>query len=391
MAEAATATPAPSPAPEAPANDNAPEITTDAKPLSGLTLDDLIPAKGSEESKGDEQPANDNETQPETKEPKAEEQVTAEQLFTAEALSTPEGVGRAREILLAAKSQLFNRHQRLDRFDTRLKRQAKELRAAQAEIEPVRNDARRFISEVKSLRAESGLSAKDRFVKMARLVGEDPQEFYESVSMGIITDGKQAAAPKSKEYLALEKQLADIQAERQRERDQWAEQQQLARVEQMQARLTHLTEAIANDCSNAASYPTLADQISQGGVTPGDAADWVVQFMTDHHRRTGVPLDRSEAIATLEARLARAVGGSVNRAPQGETRSGSRIQRPGSSASNAGKRAVTVTPTLADRSTGTSPKKPMKADKDWIVPPEHLDEIARDPELLAALGFDRFL
>lgn len=398
------AAPVKAPATAAPATPAAPAASEpEAKGLTDL-LDELPEPKVTDEeaaeaSEGeDETPATEGEKPaPKTEEPAAgddDERALEpdEKLLTDEALSTPEGVKRAAEVMRAAAKAFRARSASLDRYSMRIDKRAKttaaeretvkaDRAALEREVAPAKAAASRAVECFRVLDPHSGASTRDRLAAIGVLVAGDPrrgQEIYEEWSLGIAADGKVQRAPVDRETQAridrLERQrLAD--EERDREGKTAAERTQMeAAVKQRQ---TEIVEA----AKDAETYPVLAGRLEEDPEVETEIADYATALMVDYHKRTGRTLGKEKALAIIEGRLSKAVGGRAERAGNTGDGSGTPTKTPNSPARSAGK-GKTVLPSSADRSTGIV-REPK-------TPEERLAMNAKDPEFMDALFGSRW-
>jgi hypothetical protein len=354
-----------------------------------IDLLDALPEKGETLAKTSEKPEPEAKSSPKAGDADAKpddqkqiEAATDESLYTDEALASPEGVTRAAEVLKVGADALRKRNRALDRFDLRLGRRAEKDRSEtaaerqklEAEFAPIKAlvpVAEKFTADLRILSPRSGASARDRLAALGRMVGQDGQEFYEELSLGIATDGKTPEPSRSEK--AMQAQLAALQAQLQRRDEGETERQAAARVEAAQANVAGEMAKI-EALAKTEAYPTISTRIAAGKLNSGEVAAYVKNLMVKAHQ-SGKPIDKATAIGIVEARLEAAVGGppAERAAPAAESGNSSLPGKP----SKLGK---TVLPSSADRSTGN------------VVTPRTQEERrrlnARDPAVMDALFGD---
>jgi len=305
------------------------------------------------------------------------EDASAEELFTAEALATPEGIGRAREVLQTAQKELSKRHAKLDRFELRLEARAKkdavERQALAGEVDRTRKIGAAISAEIGVL-LDPARPARERLASFGRIAGADGLQLFEELSLGVAQDGK--APPPTAGERALKQQLEELNAKLDRERGSRDEAAATGRVDALRGGIEAKMAEIQAECSNAEVAPNLAAGIADGKWDASEAAELVAAEMASHFKKTKKSLARADAIKTIEARLAKALGPSGRAGQSPESSSGTLPKVPSSPARRAGSRGVTVTPTLADRSSGRGRQ---------LSDTERLDEAARDPELMDSI------
>ncbi len=306
-------------------------------------------------------------------------------LFTDDALATPEGVKRAGEVLKTAQAALTRRTGMLDRFDSRLNKRARQLKADREQfaavqesfnrqVEPTRQMAARAAECFQVLDPSSGATAKQRFAAIGLLACGDPsrgQEYYEEWSLGIAADGKVPAPPVDREARA---RLERLERERQEAAARERETASTREREQLEGGIRQRQEEIVTAARDEEAYPVLAAQLEEDPEAAGEVAEYATALMVDYHGRTGRLLAKERALDIIEKRLAKRVGAPARRAGLSpEHGSGAPTKTPRSPTSAVGK-GKTVLPSSADRSTGV------------VREPTSLDERtrmnARDPELM---------
>lgn len=327
---------------------------------------------------GDAEEASDAEDDGDEDDPD-ENRLASEEAFSEAALKTAAGVKRAREIVLAERKAVDQRQKRLDRFDTRLHKREKGHRARVAaeaqEIEQQKAIGRHVVSLVAQTRKGT---AAERLAALSALAGQPGLEFLEELNMGVLADGKKSTSPEIErlrgELQRLESALVEKQQQEERAAEQRDQQVKLDRVAQ------HRVEA-AELGADAEKYPAVAAEIKKWGASMREqVGDWVVRKITTHYQRTGQRLDKAKALAILNARLVKAVGGAPSEPRKGSAVRDS-VKSPVAQRRSAG-RGVTVTSDLADRSTGIERELSRE---------ERIDELSRDRDALRDLGLGQFL
>jgi hypothetical protein len=366
---------------EAEMPERAPEAEDDDEEESG---DEASEDGSSAAAEGDEETPEAAETEDDEAETAADEEsvdnkIAEDAAFSDAALKKPEGIKRAREIVLAARKGVQQRQKRLDRFDTRLHKREKGFRAwsdgQRQEIEQGQTLARHVSSLL--TQARNGTAA-ERLAALSSLSGVPGLELLEELNMGVLSDGKK---PNNPEVAQLRNELARLYAainEKERKEQEAVEQRE---HKHKRTRVAAHAEEAAELGADAEKYPAVAAEIEKWGEPMREqVGDWVVRHITDHYKRTGERLDKAKALGRLNARLVKRAG-----APPSEPRKGSSVRDPAKSPvaqrRSAG-RGVTVTPDLADRSTGVERKLSRE---------ERIAELARDRDAMKSLGLGQFL
>jgi hypothetical protein len=296
--------------------------------------------------------------------------------FAPEALKTAAGVKRAAEIATKMREAAEHRQKRLDRFDRRLHKRERNWNAKKTEeqqgIENEKATGRHMVALLGQMRRGN---ARERLAALSALTGVPGVELIEELNTGILADGKQPAP--SREVLELRATVEQLLQEQAAREEQSAQAHAQANRNAKIERIDHHRREAAELGTDAEKFPLVAAEIEKWGEPmSAQVGDWVVKFITDHHKKTGVRLDKATALGKLNARLA---------AKSGEPRKGSSVRDPAKSPvaqrRSAG-RGVTVTPDLADRSTGSA--RELSRD-------ERIDELARDPEALRGMGLGAFI
>lgn len=327
--------------------------------------------EGEPAEEGDE-PAEEAKT-----EPAKPEEVTAEQLFSDDALSTPEGARRAREIVLAAKTELENRHRRFDRADIKLKRRERELASKESGLTERENEARRvrglgvsFMQKMAVIKGERTANPVAIMAHLDELAGGpgDPEagrRLYEEISIAIARDGKAPEPTRAERELRARLEKMELSSAEERRRA--LADREAFEIQQTRASVEQLERNIGMTANNPQVYPGISGLIARGATTPESVGKWIGDLMQEAAEE-GAPLDTATALSILEERV-----GPSARAPQGAQGS----EQPNRSRNGAHRAPTTVLPTQADLSSGRG--RPLTHE-------ERLDNLARDPSFFEELG-----
>lgn len=258
------------------------------------------------EPAGDPEPKTEPEAKPPGEAKPAADLGADEALFSDKALGTAQGVkaaaARVRELRATVQQglQKVEKEQRkVDRDFLVLKKREKSFTQTKAEhLEwhaGQRSEARMLGGHVQALRTGTPGQVLE---SLGFLMGKDGRTAFEELVQGGAAMRKQA----NPEVEAVRAELAEIRAERQRERDGArlaAERQH--KVETVQRREGEVL-ALAKD---AGTYPTLAQYVAE---RPNEVLDEVVALKDAHRRTYGVPLADADAILQLDQSLARLLG-----------------------------------------------------------------------------------
>lgn len=362
----------PEPAKEKPAKRGGKPKAKDKPKLSAVANDE---GPGDEEESDDEPAEPTEEGEPEELPENEDAEAAA---FSDDALSTPEGVKRAATIALAARAAAEKRNHILDRYDQRSKARmadAKKIRESAEGLAEQTNGIRNAIARDLRLMREPGITGKEKLDALSRISGRPGHEVLDELTAGIMTDGREQ--PKDPTVRALEQALAESNARL----DQFVEQQKAQQIQGETAAQKHqiarVYTEIQAEVEDSDTYPHIAAGIESEDWTPEEVADLVAGkdgIMVRHFRKKNARLDKSEALRILEGRLARR-SGTVERAPQGASGTGA-TKKPGSPARGAG-RGTTLTPSVADRSTGSV--------RELKTREERIADLQRDPAALRQL------
>lgn len=291
--------------------------------------------------------------------------------FTPEALSKPEGIQAAAKLVEEKRVTLFRKSRELDGRDIRLKEKARKLDNTKQELILEKNNFRVFAQEVNTtLGMLRNGTAAQRLDALGRLTGQTPRQAYEELTHGILRDGK--PVKKTPEVEALEAKLERMeQLLMQREQHEQQAREEAKRRSMEQA-IEQRRQEIGQQASDAQRYPTLAHFASLGRAAA--IVDYAQQIKEEHYESTGLVLDDAATLSRIEQELAPSLAGRVATQP---TSSGT-PQKPSARAQRSpGQRSVT--PSVAAQSGGSTRA---------LTDEERLDELARDSDLLAALGFN---
>lgn len=337
-------------------------------------------AAGKTEAPADEWVAK-TEGEGEPKPEPAKEAVSAEKLFTPDALATPEGIGKAREILLVAKSELEKSWRRFDRADMRVKeRDAKtaerETSVVQREeaVTRVTTSLQNAFAVIRGQRRsapEMILSTLD-YVAGGRGDVEAGRELFEQMALAIARDGKPEAMTTSEKR--LQEQIQQMQEAQRREAERYREAQLDHAIDTRKGQIAQRELQIGTHAITSGDFPGIAGFASQGGTNAASVGKWIGDVMQDAHAR-GEPLDVLEAIGILDAKLApyrgqRAAQAENGSDPPNEVELATPLAKKGA-------RQSTVLPIDADRSSGTSRKESRE---------ERRARLSRDPAFLKRLS-----
>lgn len=309
------------------------------------------------------------EPEPEPAPPAWDDDLPAE-AFSAEALSKPEGVQAAAKLVEEKRVTLFRKARELDGRDIRHKQKVQKWEQTRAEHLQEQENFRVFARDVHTtVQMLRNGNAAQRLDALGRLTGQDPRKAYEELSYGVLRDGK--PQKKTPEYEALESQVAELkQLLTQRDEQERQRQAEFERREQ-EAFVQRRRQEIGQLAADAARFPAVAHYAGLGRAN--EIVEYAVQLKREHEKRTGEALDDAATLGLIERELAPTLGERVASQP---TSSGP-PQKPSARAQRSpGQRSVT--PSVASQSAGSTRV---------LTDDERYDELARDPDFLASLGF----
>jgi hypothetical protein len=279
----------------------------------------------------------------------AHKQFVDDALFTEEALRTPEGIGKARDVLLAAQVKMSRGYGRLKSREEKLATQAQHVDQRERTIIRLGEGLQSDLQQLENGDATAIINT------LGKLCRRDGIAVYQMLTDNMVLNGKKPKPSKETQELRSElQQLRDALAGKERQ-----EHEQLNQQREMQAK-----QRIFSGATNAAEYPALAHFAT---AKPNEVVETLVQMKIEHHKQHGTVLDDAEAFRTLNAQLSRYAPTETGAKPDaGREPSHS---KPGTQAARLGK---TVSPSRA--STASS-----RRSIDEMSDEERMAELARDP------------
>lgn len=265
------------------------EATPDPTPTlaAGDILDEIMsePAEGA--APEPDRPA--EKTEPEAPAPSAPSPVL--KLTDAElekAIATPEGRKSAIKALRDAERKNHDTHVKLT------KREAKDREreaGRKREYDAFTNVRASFMADVKIATTGTTEEALNALTRIRAGAGQSGADFLKEANLTTARNGKPAESP---EIIAMRKEIADLKAEREKEK---TDGQVTAHEQTMARRHAELASAV---CDNPQSFP-LASELGQANRDALHQFAW--SYKQAHHAQHGVAMSDADAARRVETEL----------------------------------------------------------------------------------------
>jgi septum formation inhibitor MinC len=206
--------------------------------------------------------------------------------FSAEALAAPGGFEKAQTAIKERQREADRRYLKIEAREKRLNHDAERFKAELGQ-------SRAFVQAIQSdLQLLSDGNAEQKLEALGRLArGKDPLKVWEDISITAASGGRKAPSPETQE---LQRQIQELRAEREAERNQAVEQQQIQQLNQLRGQMLQGAQASATE------YPALAHFAS---AKPREVVEYLNDMIVSAHG-SGQPITWAQAYAQLNAELA---------------------------------------------------------------------------------------
>lgn len=205
--------------------------------------------------------------------------------FSPEALAAPGGIERA-------QAALNDKRKEHDRLYLKLSSREKKLNHDAERFKAELGQSRAFVQSVQSdVRMLSEGTAEQKLEALGRLTRKDPMAVWEEMAVTAASGGKKAPSPEAQE---LARQIQELRAEREAERAQAIEQQQVQQLRQLHGQMLQGAQTATEQ------FPALAHFAS---VKPNEVVSYLNDMIVAAHNG-GQPMTWAQAYEQLNSELA---------------------------------------------------------------------------------------
>ncbi len=205
--------------------------------------------------------------------------------FSAEALAAPGGIEKA-------QAALNDKRKEHDRLYLKLSSREKKLNHDAERFKSELGQSRAFVQSVQAdVRMLSEGTAEQKLEALGRLTRKDPMAVWEEMAVTAASGGKKAPSPETQE---LQRQIQELRAEREAERAQAIEHQQIQQLNQLRGQMLQGAQAATEQ------FPALAHFAS---VKPTEVVEYLNDMIVAAHNG-GQPMTWAQAYEQLNSELA---------------------------------------------------------------------------------------